>query len=145
MKRFIPARWNFTINPVWLLLFVISVFSLPVQAQTEELILVDEQPIPEGGLNKFYDYISENLKMPDEARQKGTQGRVYVQFMIDRHGLLSDAQVIHGIGSGCDEEALRLVKAYPGKWIPAQAGGKPVSVEMSLPIRFAIETIQAKK
>jgi protein TonB len=62
--------------------------------------------------------------------------------VVDRTGNLSEVRVQRGIGGGCDEEAIRLIKSYPAGWQPARAGGKPISVQMSLPIRFLREMAQ---
>jgi protein TonB len=64
---------------------------------------------------------------------------VYVQFVIDKEGNVKDVSIIKGIGGGCDEEALRIVKESPIKWEPGKQRGVPVKVRMVLPITFKID------
>jgi protein TonB len=65
------------------------------------------------------------------------EGKVFVQFVIDKDGSPSDITVLKGIGSGCDEEAVRVIKNMP-KWTPGKQRGRPVKVRMSLPIVFKL-------
>ncbi len=127
------------------LLFALFISIPEVQAQSsdEELLVIEEQPKPIGGLDAFYKHVSENMQYPEDAKKSGISGRVFVQFVVNKAGALSDIKVIRGIGGGCDEEAIRLVKTSPS-WFPAKSKGQPVSVEMSLPIRFMPEVAEAK-
>jgi TonB family protein len=125
------------------LLFLFCLVSSVSRAQSAGLVFAEEQASPVGGLDAFYRHVSESIQYPEEARQAGIQGRVYVEFIVDRAGNLSDVQIQRGIGGGCDEEAVRLVKTFTAGWQPARAGGKAISVQMSLPIRFVRETAQA--
>lgn len=105
--------------------------------QEEEFKVFDNQPIPEQGMKALYDYIGENLKYPQEAKEKGIEGKVFVQFIVDKDGKLTEVMAIKGIGGGCDEEAVRVLKASP-KWSPASVMGKPVKVRMILPISYKL-------
>jgi protein TonB len=114
--------------------------TLPANAQTasapkSDLIFVDEEARPKNGLDEFYKHVRENLTYPESAMKAGVQGRVFVQFVVQADGSISDIKVVRGIGSGCDEEAVRLVQTSP-VWQPAKYHGKPVATEVSLPIRF---------
>lgn len=115
----------------------------PAQAVVEEeetneiFQVVENQPAPVGGYEAFYKYISKNIKYPDQARRMGVEGKVFVQFVVDKDGSITDVQVLKGIGSGCDEEAIRVVKAAP-KWTPGKQRGRPVRVRMSVPIAFKL-------
>jgi TonB family protein len=100
--------------------------------------VVEHQPEPVGGMKAFYEYVRKNIKYPDEARNKGIQGRVFVQFVVDTDGSLTDIAILKGIGAGCDEEALRLIENSP-KWTPGKQRGKPVKVRMSLPVVFKLD------
>ncbi|MGI9544043.1 MAG: energy transducer TonB [Cyclobacteriaceae bacterium] len=100
-------------------------------------IVAEVMPAPVGGMQAFYKYIGKNLKYPSVARRIGIEGKVYMYFVIDRDGSLSDVKVLKGIGGGCDEEALRVVEAAP-KWNPGKQRGVPVRVKMTLPIIFTL-------
>lgn len=114
-------------------------FSFSSQAQCKEVLKSAEQmPEPVGGLKAFYDYINANLKYPQEARDKKVEGRVHVTFVVGTDGSISNVQVSKGLGSGCDEEAIRLIQNAP-KWTAGRQGGSPVCVEVTRPITFAIK------
>ena len=103
----------------------------------EVFMVVEDQPSPEGGLRAFYAYIAENMKYPTEARQKGIEGKVFVQFVVDKDGSLTDVKALKGIGGGCDEEAVRVIEEAP-VWNPGQQRGKSVRVRMVMPITFRL-------
>ena len=71
------------------------------------------------------------------ARRNHIQGKVFLQFIVDTDGSLSDIKVVKGIGFGCDQESLRVMKLAP-KWNPGKQRGKPVKVRMMVPISFAL-------
>ena len=108
-----------------------------VEESDEPFIFVENQPAPVGGYEAFYKYIGKNTKYPDQARRIGVEGKVFVQFVVDKDGSITDVQVIKGIGSGCDEEAIRVVKSAP-KWTPGKQRGRPVKVRISVPITFKL-------
>lgn len=99
--------------------------------------VVEEQPEFEGGMGAFYRYIGTEMTYPLEARQKGIEGRVYVQFVVERDGSLTDVQAIKGIGAGCDSEAVRVVQNAPS-FKPGKQRGKAVRVRMIMPIAFKL-------
>ncbi len=100
-------------------------------------MVVEEQPEYEGGMNAYYRYIASEMNYPAQAWQKGVEGKVFVQFVVEKDGALSDVQVIKGIGEGCDEEAARVIAQSP-KWNPGKQRGKPVRVRMVMPITFQV-------
>ena len=100
--------------------------------------VVEVEPQFEGGLEALYKYLAENIKYPEQAKSDGIQGRVFVRFVIEADGSVTSAQVLRGIGGGCDEEALRVVEAMP-KWTPGMQQGKPVRVQFNLPITFKLQ------
>ena len=114
---------------------------------TEELVAVDDTTVfnivevaPEfpGGMDALYKYLSENLHYPEQAMENGIQGRVYIRFVIEIDGRVTNAKVVRGIGGGCDEEALRVVNAMP-KWTPGKQHDKAVRVWYNLPINFKLQ------
>ncbi|HOJ37167.1 MAG TPA: energy transducer TonB [Ignavibacteriales bacterium] len=88
-----------------------------------------------GGDDELVNFLSKNLKYPELAKRAGITGKVIVDFVIDIDGKISDIKVVKGIGYGCDEEAIRVIKLMP-KWIPAKIDGKPIRFKLSLPILF---------
>lgn len=112
----------------------------PPQVKEEEeeiFMVVENQPEPEGGMAAFYKYVGKEMDYPKQARRMGVEGRVFMQFVVDKDGSLTEIKVLKGIGSGCDEEAIRVLKAAP-KWKPGKQRGRPVKVRMSIPIVFRL-------
>jgi TonB family protein len=101
-------------------------------------MVVDDQPAPAGGIKDFYSYIGQNLKYPQEARQAGVQGKVFIQFVVNEYGELTEFKSLKGIGHGCDEEAIRVLQGAEA-WNPGTTDGKPVKVRMVLPITFKLD------
>ena len=99
--------------------------------------IVEKMPTYPGGSDKLMEYISENIKYPIEAREKGVQGRVVVGFVVEHDGSASNVKILRGIGSGCDEEALRVISSMP-KWEPGKQRGKTVRVSYYLPVYFKL-------
>jgi len=100
--------------------------------------MVKEMPEFPGGFDALVNYLVANIKYPDEAKKNGITGRVFVQFIVEKDGSVTNAKVLKGIGAGCDEEALRVVKAMP-KWSPGKNDkGETVRVQFNLPIMFSI-------
>lgn len=100
--------------------------------------IVEVMPEFPGGTEKMMDYLSKNIKYPEEAKEKGISGRVFLSFVIEKNGSVSDVKVARGIGKVCDDEAVRVVKAMP-KWKPGLMKGKPVRVNYMLPIFFKLD------
>ena len=108
------------------------------EEDTEEIfIIVEENPVPIGGMAAFYQHVSNNIKYPEQALLLKIEGRVFVQFVVGKDGELTDITVIRGIGGDCDEEAIRVVNLSP-KWKAGKQRGRPVRVKMILPITFKI-------
>ncbi len=98
-------------------------------------------PVFPGGTGALNKYIYTNVKYPAEARKKGIQGSVVVEFMVDEKGVLSDFLVISGIGGGCDEEAVRVITAMntAHRWTPAKTNDEPVKAMYTLPVKFVLQ------
>ena len=91
-----------------------------------------------GGDEARIKFLQENMKYPEEAKELGVQGKVFVTFVVEVDGSITDVKVLRGIGSGCDDEAVRVVKSMP-KWIPGKQRGVPVRVQFNLPINFKLQ------
>ena len=98
---------------------------------------VQEQPKYKGGMMKFYAYVGQNMTYPIKARRVGVEGKVYVQFVIEPDGRITNVESILGIGAGCDEEAVNVIKRSP-RWNPGKQNGKPVKVKKVIPITFRL-------
>ena len=108
------------------------------EEETEEIfVIVEDSPEPKGGMAAFYSYVGDNIKYPRQAQALNIEGRVFVQFVVNKDGKLTDIEVVRGIGGGCDEEAIRILKNAPA-WKPGKQRGRPVRVKMVLPITFKI-------
>lgn len=99
---------------------------------------VEEMPLFIGGESALYQHVNLNIRYPVIALENGIQGRVIVRFVVREDGFISNVSVLRGIGGGCDEEAVRIVKKMP-KWKPGRIKGRPVSVWYTLPIMFALQ------
>lgn len=108
-----------------------------VSVDDEVFVVVEEQAEFPGGMEAMYAYIGKNLKYPELAKEKGIEGRVFVQFVIEKDGSISNVKILRGIGGGCDEAAMEMVKNMP-KWKPGKQGGKPVRFQFVLPIKFEL-------
>jgi protein TonB len=99
---------------------------------------IQSGPEFEGGTDALYKYISENIEYPRREQRMGIDGRVYLQFVIEKDGSLTDIQVIKGISEGLDKEAIRVLKSAPN-WIPGKNRGQAVRVRMTIPINFQLQ------
>jgi TonB family protein len=88
------------------------------------------------GLEGLKQYFDKHLVYPKEAKKKNIQGTVYVSFIVDSSGVLHDFIVREGVGYGCDEEAVRLLKGT-SPWIPARKEGRPVAMRYVMPVQFS--------
>ena len=100
--------------------------------------IVEEMPSFPGGEQKLMEYVRKNVKYPQIARESGIKGRVFVSFVVEPDGSVSNVKVLRGIGGGCDEEAMRVVKSMP-KWKPGKQRGKAVRVSYMLPVNFQLQ------
>lgn len=108
-----------------------------VKVEEEVFVVVEEQAEFPGGLDSMYAYIVKNLKYPEAAKEKGIEGRVFVQFVIEKDGSISNVKILRGIGGGCEEAAVEMIKNMP-KWKPGKQRGKPVRFQFVLPINFEL-------
>jgi TonB family protein len=98
---------------------------------------VDQMPEYPGGTNALLKYIQSKVKYPANAKQNGVEGKVLVQFIVDEKGNVVNPKIIKGIGYGCDEEALRVIKSLT-RWKPGKQAGKPVKVKIVIPFSFKL-------
>ena len=106
--------------------------------ESDVLLIVDEPPAFPGGDEALASWLGKNLKFPEEAKRQGIQGRVIVSGIVETDGSLSNVFVKRTLGGGCDEEAIRLVKAMP-KWTQGKQNGKIVRVQINLPVQFSVK------
>jgi TonB family protein len=93
-------------------------------------------PTYPGGIEKFYQFLGQNIKYPAEALDKKVEGNVHVSFIVEEDGSLTDIKVERKLGAGTDEEAVRVLKLAK-KWNPGMKDGKPVRVKYNIPIKFS--------
>jgi len=98
-------------------------------------VIVDELPKFPGGDEARIKFLQENVKYPKVASYNGIKGVVYINFIVETDGAMSNIKLLMGIGGGCDEEAMRVARLMP-KWIPGKRKGQPVRVYINMPIRF---------
>ncbi len=106
-------------------------------AEGEVFTIVEESAEPVGGMPRLYEYVAANLKYPAEARMKGIEGRVFLEFTVNTDGTISDIHALKGLGGGCDEEAIKVMQGSPN-WIPAKQRGMNVRQRMVMPINFSL-------
>lgn len=106
--------------------------------------VVEEMPQYPGGIEAMMTFLRDNLKYPAELAEQNIQGRVIVQFVVDKEGNVTNPTVMRSVDPQLDAEALRVVKAMP-KWTPGKVGGKAVNVKYTLPVTFALSAKNDKK
>ena len=109
----------------------------PEPAPEVIFVLVEEKARPREDYKNFYRYISRNLRYPTMAYQQRIQGVVVVEFVVTRDGSLTNMRIVKRLGSGCDREAIRVLKKAP-KWRPARQRGRPIRSKCQIPIRFKL-------
>jgi periplasmic protein TonB len=129
-------------NLIILLFFVFQIANAQTSTVTDSQIVTDEsiynttgievKPDYPGGINEFYKYIGKKYRVPNV---KGLSGKVFVCFVVEKDGSLTDIKVIRDIGYGSGEEAIRVLKKCK-KWSPGEQNGKKVRVLFSLPINI---------
>ncbi|MFN8350705.1 MAG: energy transducer TonB [Flavobacteriales bacterium] len=103
-----------------------------------DLNAVQEQPSFPGGMERMYEYMGRTQKYPDAEYEAGIQGKVTVQFTVDKDGSIREVKLLRGVSEGLDQEALRIVRSMP-KWIPGKLDGRPVKCRFNLPIMFRLK------
>lgn len=112
----------------------------PPVVESDEPVLfaaVEEKPTFPGGDAAFYKYLEKNVAYPEMEKEQGIKGKVWIDFLIDKNGAVTDVKVARGVSPGLDKEALRVIKAMPA-WSPGKQNGRPVKVKYTLPINFSL-------
>ena len=134
------------------LVFIFCIFSFPILAQYDVLVHADQMPYFQGreklrkGSDKkrkcsnetLVSFLAHNVEYPDSAKLAGTEGTVYVSFIINEEGNVTNPSIIRDIGNGCGNAAIDVVKKMP-KWEPGVHKGKKVKVKLNLPIHFYLK------
>jgi protein TonB len=101
-------------------------------------VVVEEMPEFPGGVTALRKYLAESVKYPVIAQENGIQGKVYVNFVVNKDGSVSNAKIARGVDPSLDQEALRVVSTLP-KWKPGKQRGQPVRVSYTVPINFQLQ------
>ncbi|WAC41558.1 energy transducer TonB [Pedobacter sp. SL55] len=104
-------------------------------------VAMENPPKFPGGMAAFYKFLGENMKYPEQAKKTNVQGTVFVSFIIEKDGSVSNVKTVRGLGAGTDQEAERVLGLSP-KWAAGTKEGKPVRVKYNIPVKF---TNSAKK
>jgi periplasmic protein TonB len=100
--------------------------------------VVEQMPEFPGGDQNMYKFLHDNIRYPQMAKESGIAGTVYLTFVVNKNGQISDVKVLRGIGGGCDEEAMRVIRSMPA-WIAGRQNGKSVPVQFNLPVKFTLQ------
>lgn len=103
-----------------------------------DTVFVDVMPEYPGGTQALYTFLAKNIKYPKTAKKNNVEGIVYVKFVVDENGDVKNPVIIRGIGAGCDEEVIRVVKKMP-KWKPGEINGVKIEVYYTLPCKFSLK------
>ncbi|MBL7953994.1 MAG: energy transducer TonB [Flavobacteriales bacterium] len=109
----------------------------PVHDVNVVFTVVEEMPEFPGGQEALMKYLSSRIEYPEEAMQENIEGIVFISFIVEQDGRISNVKSLRGLGGGLTEEAIRVVKGMPN-WLPGKQRGAPVRVQYNLPIRFKL-------
>ena len=110
-----------------------------IPVTVDEEVVVEENPqFPNGGTAGLLQYLGKNIKYPTIPQENGTQGRVTVQFVVNKDGSIVDVKVIRGVDPYLDKEAVRVISTMP-KWIPGKQRGVPVRCKFTVPVTFKLQ------
>lgn len=122
---------------IFILFFTYSLKAQQSASKDSIFTYVDKMPDFPGGQSELMKFLQKNLRYPPDAREKGIQGRVLTQFIVNEDGTISDLQILTSIGGGCDEEIIRIIRMMP-KWEPGMQNGIPVKTYFKLPCTFKL-------
>ena len=147
--QYILPIWSATTR-VSVLCVGLSLLFTSVMAQSgvprDEMVytVVEKPPELSGGLPALWDYLRTNVKYPEAAQKAGIKGRVFVSLIVWKDGRVTDINVLRGLGSGCDEEAIRVINAMPC-WTPGSQDGRPLNVKYNIPVSFGVPYPKPRK
>lgn len=118
--------------------FVIIEEVIEKPKEQEVFVVAEKMPEFDGGVEKLYEYLGKQIKYPEQARSVGIEGFVYVTFIVEKDGSITNSEIARDIGAGCGQEALRVVNDMP-KWIPGEQRDKKVRVKFTLPVKFTLQ------
>ena len=125
--------------PLMLILaFVFSCNNTVTEGSPDAFNVVEQMPKFPGGDDARIKFLNENLKFPEEARKQGISGTIYLSFVVEDDGEITNIKILRGIGGGCDEEAMRVVSIMP-TWEPGLQRGKPVRVQFNTAFKFLLD------
>lgn len=113
-----------------------------VQTGDEVFAFVEQMPeFLEGGDQGFKEFLAQNIRYPENAKEIGVEGTVYVQCVVLKDSTLKDVKLLRGVkgAADLDKEAIRVIKLTSGKWKPGKQNGKLVNVRMNLPVKFRLQ------
>lgn len=116
----------------------VAVKLIPTEETEKPLLVVEQNPEFQGGYDAMLKFLHDKLQYPSSAQETGIKGTVFVQFVVSKSGNISNVKILRGIGGGCDEEAINVVKQMP-KWIPGRQNGQAVPVMFQIPIKFQLQ------
>ena len=118
---------------------VVTYAPQPKEAEQGEVFqVVEEQPMFPGGMEEMMKFLQQNVKYPKEAQNQGKQGRVIVQFVVNKDGSISNDTIVRSVDPLLDAEALRVVRSMPN-WTPGKQKGEAVRVRFTLPVTFRLD------
>jgi TonB family protein len=117
--------------------------SLAQDDNVYSFVAMKNPPTYPGGMADFYKFISNTIQYPKSAKDENIQGTVYISFVVEKDGSLADIKVDRKLGSGTDEEAIRVLKLSK-RWNPGLLDGNPVKVKYNIPVRFSIPGVQPR-
>lgn len=99
---------------------------------------VDQEPEYPGGIDQFYNFLSDNIEYPLEERENNVQGKVFISFVVEKDGSLGTFEILRGVSRHINNESIRVLKLSP-KWKPAIKNKKPVRMQYTVPISFTLQ------
>lgn len=117
---------------------VIEIVDFEEEVADEVFTIVEEKPTPQGGIEEFYRYLASELRYPSSAMRQGVSGMVFVQFVIEKDGSITQVEVVKGISPECDKEAIRVIEKAPA-WNPGKQRGVLVRVKQIISVRFVLK------
>ena len=134
MKKFIIMA----LMAVFALATVSAQKTVVAQKNQKVFDVVEQMPEYPGGQAALFEYLSKNIKYPDDAAKKKVEGKVFVTFVVDTDGKITDVSLLRKVFPSLDAEAIRVISAMPN-WIPGKQSGKVVKVKYTVPIMFRLK------